>query len=151
VRGKAKELIVARVHPEHFEHFKKWRFWNGRKWQAGIAHAASVTDSVSNELSVTPLKDGRYALVFQVNGMSNKVGLRLGLTPYGPFGPVRILWTCREDRHKNYYTYNAKAHPGVSKEGRLLISYNVNAFDFFNELKKNPHLYRPRFIWLHIQ
>jgi hypothetical protein len=28
----------------------------------------------------------------------------------------------------------------------LLISYNVNAFDFLNEIKETPNLYRPRFI-----
>jgi hypothetical protein len=39
-------------------------------------------------LSVSPLPDGRYAMVFQVNGISSYVGLRLGKTPYGPFGKV---------------------------------------------------------------
>lgn len=33
-------------------------------------------------------------------------------------------------RHKNYITYNAKAHSHLSAPGELLISYNVNAFDF---------------------
>ncbi len=146
VKGKSKDLIVARVLPENFENFNQYRFWDGKGWSAGIDHAVGITDSVSNELSVTPLKDGRYALVFQINGMSDTIGLRLGLSPYGPFGPIINVWTCEEPQRKNYFTYNAKAHPGLSNPGELIISYNVNAFDFLNEISANPKLYRPRFI-----
>jgi hypothetical protein len=148
VKGVEKNLIIARVKPEQFEQFDEWRFWDGMGWNTNKNSIAYVTDSVSNELSVTPLPDGRYALIFQVNGMSRWVGLRLGSTPYGPFGPVINLWKCSEPDQKNYIVYNAKAHPRLSKPGELIISYNVNAFDFFNEINKNPNLYRPRFIRL---
>lgn len=146
VQGHDKNLIIARVLPENFEDFDHWLFLNGESWVKGIENAGHITQSVSNELSVSPLSDGRYALVFQKNGMSSTIGLRLGLTPYGPFGPIIEVWKCTEGQKKNHFTYNAKAHPALSKDGELLISYNVNAFDFFNEIKKDPHLYRPRFI-----
>lgn len=146
VRGKEKNLVVSRVLPENFEVFSKWEYWNGSSWSKNINDLADVANDVSNELSVSPLSDGRYALVFQVGGMTNTVGLRLGLSPYGPFGPTIKIWDCQEGRQKNYITYNAKAYPEFSGDHELLISYNVNAFDFMNELKKNPNLYRPRFI-----
>lgn len=146
IQGKAKNLIVARVLPEDFEKFDTWRFWDGTSWNTDMHKAAYITKDVSGELSVSPLPDGRYALVFQAGGMSNTVGLRLGLSPYGPFGPIIKLWDCKESQHKNYFTYNAKAYPSFSKSGELLVSYNVNAFDFMNELKQNPNLYRPRFL-----
>ncbi len=146
VIGIMKNLLVSRVLPRDFEDFDKWRFWDGETWNKDFSKIESVTENVSNELSVTPLPDGRYALVFQVNGMSNKVGLRLGLTPYGPFGPIINIWECRETEQKNYITYNAKAHPHLSNTCELLISYNVNSFNFLEEINKNPHLYRPRFI-----
>lgn len=148
VRGEKKDLIVARVLPENFENFEKWRFWNEGEWEIGIHQASTITDSVSNELSVTPLTNGKYALIFQINGMSDAIGLRLGSTPYGPFGPIFKVWTCPEAQQENYFTYNAKAHPALSRKGELIISYNVNAFDFFEELNKNPTLYRPRFLRL---
>lgn len=148
VRGEKKDLIVARVLPENFENFEKWRFWSGEKWETGIQQAATVTDSVSNELSVTPLANGKYALIFQINGMSDGIGLRFGSSPYGPFGPIFKIWTSPEAQRENYFTYNAKAHPALSQEGELIISYNVNAFNFFEELNKNPTLYRPRFLRL---
>lgn len=148
VKGKAKRMVVARVLPQDIEHFSKWRFWDGRKWNADMRRSAYVANNVSNELSVTPLPDGRYALVFQESGMGPVIGLRLGLSPHGPFGPMIKLWECKEVQQKNFIVYNAKAHPALSRSGELLISYNVNAFNFTNELKEHPNLYRPRFIRL---
>lgn len=149
VRGQQKMVLVARVLPADIEHFGRWRFWDGHQWNADMRQAVAVTAHASNELSLTPLKDGRYALVFQVDGMGSAVGLRLGATPAGPFGPVIKIWECPEVKEdKRFYVYNAKAHPRLSKPGELLISYNVNAFDFFKVLPQHPHLYRPRFIKL---
>lgn len=147
-KGKTQGVIVARVLPNNFEQFDKWAFWNGSNWVSSMSEAVAVAHRASNELSVSPLGDGRYAMVFQIDGIGDRVGLCLGLSPYGPFGPIIELWKTTEGEQRNYYTYNAKAHPTISNPGELLISYNVNAFDFFNELKKNPYLYRPRFIRL---
>lgn len=147
VRGKVKNVVVARVKPEHFEQFDQWRFWDGITWNADIKSLANITDRTSNELSVSPLGDGRYAMVFQVDALSNYVGLRLSNHPEGPFGPVIKLWECQEPKiAKNFIVYNAKAHTNLSKPGELLISYNVNSFDFWNDVYKYPNLYRPRFI-----
>ena len=46
----------------------------------------------------------------------------------------------------DFYTYNAKAHPNLSKPGEILISYNVNSFDFLDDIVKHPYHLRPRFI-----
>lgn len=151
VRGQEKNLMVARVRPEVFETFSAWEFWDGEGWNTDMDQVAYITQNVSNELSISALSDGRYALVFTLNGMGPTVGLRLGETPYGPFGPVIELYEAEEVRKENYFTYNAKAHPHLSDPGELLISYNVNAFDFFNEIRANPNLYRPRFIKLKLQ
>lgn len=148
VKGMEKHLLVARVLAEEFEDFLAWRFWDGKGWSEDILQSASIAEGVSNELSVSVLANGKYALVFQLNGMSSTVGLRLGESPFGPFGEVIDVWNCSEGQQENYITYNAKAHPSLSPPGQLLISYNVNAFNFFNELNANPWLYRPRFIRL---
>lgn len=146
VKGKGKDVLVARVKPASFTDFPQWRFWDGRGWNADIHECASIAKRASNELSISPLTDGRYAMVFQTDGMGSSVGMRLGLSPAGPFGPVIKLWDCPEVKeNKNFFTYNAKAHPSLSKPGALLISYNVNSFDFFNLITQYPHLYRPRF------
>ncbi len=147
VRGKAKNLLVARVKPEDFERFERWRFWDGKAWNSNMNKAATLTDAVSNELSVSPLPDGRYALVFQVGGIGTTVGLRLGASPTGPFGPIIKIWDSSKDaEEKTYVMYNAKVHPSLSSRAELLISYNVNSVEFIKDLKKNPYLYRPRFV-----
>ena len=152
VHGMAKKLVVARVKPADFEKLGEWRFWNGKGWDTAMNKAAAITDRVSNELSVSPLPDGRYALVFQEGGMSTTIAMRIGASPVGPFGPVVKLWDCSKDaEEKSYVMYNAKAHPSLSAPGELLISYNVNSVEFLQDLAKHPHLYRPRFIKLKLQ
>ncbi|MEO5650397.1 MAG: DUF4185 domain-containing protein [Ginsengibacter sp.] len=148
VRGSKKNVMVARVLPEKIEAFDQWTFWNGTGWSNDPSTIKTITDRASNELSVTPLEDGRYAMIFQTDGLGNDVGLRLGATPYGPFGPVIKVYDVSNDleKDKDIFAYNAKAHPVLSKPGELLISFNVNSFDFFNDILVYPHLYRPHFI-----
>jgi hypothetical protein len=147
VRGKEKHVMVARVLPKDFENFSKWRYWDGNTWNADIKSIANITNRASNELSVSPLPDGRYAMVFQTDGIGTAVGLRLSNHPQGPFGPIIKLYECQEPKiAKNIMVYNAKAHSNLSKPNELLISYNVNSFDFWNDVKIYPNLYRPRFI-----
>jgi hypothetical protein len=151
VRGMAKKLMIARVLPKDFEQFDRWTFYDGTNWVKDMNKVADVTDNVSNELSLTALPDGRYALIFQVGGMSTDVGMRIGATPYGPFGPVIKIWDCKPDlEEKTFVVYNAKAHPSLSAPGELLISYNINSVDFIPDLMKHPNLYRPRFIRMKI-
>ncbi|RVU02025.1 DUF5005 domain-containing protein [Mucilaginibacter limnophilus] len=148
-RTKNKTLLVARVQPKDYEDFTKWRYWDGTAWNTDINKIADVTDRVSHELSVTPLADGRYILIFQEDGIGNNVSARLSTTPYGPFGPVIKLYeTTVNKENKNFLPYNAKAHPNLSKPGELLVSYNVISFDFYNDMKIYPQHYRPRFVRL---
>jgi hypothetical protein len=152
VKGPTKTLLVARVLPKDFEHFNKWAYWNSNAWVYDMRAAADVTDGVSNELSVSALPDGRYALVFQVGGMSTIVGMRIGASPRGPFGPVIKLWDCKPDLiEKTFVVYNAKAHPSLAKPNELLISYNINSVEFIKDLTIHPNLYRPRFIRVKFQ
>lgn len=152
VKGKGKKVVVARVRPKEFEQFDTWRFWDGNKWNSDINKVVGIADQASNELSVSEIPDGRYVMVFMEGILTNKVGLRVGKTPIGPFGSVIDVWDAKDAiEGKKFFTYNAKAHPALSKPSELLISYNVNSFDFWNDLKKYPNLYRPRFIKLKLE
>ncbi|MBX3257427.1 MAG: DUF4185 domain-containing protein [Chitinophagaceae bacterium] len=150
VRGKNKEVIAARVKAEDIEQFSKWTFWNGKSWTPDVETIQPVADHASNELSVTPIEGGRYVMVFQKDAIGTQIGLRVGTSPVGPFGPVQDVFDTKPDlaASPNLFSYNAKAHPVLSQPGELLISYNINSFDFNNDIRKLPHLYRPRFIRL---
>ena len=145
--GKDKNLVVAKVKPTDVENVSAWLFWNGLAWSKEINDVAKITNAVSDELSVTALPDGRFLLVFQVLGLSDKIGIRIGGSPVGPFSEMQEIWTTPEWK-QGLWTYNAKAHPCLSAPGELLISYNTITPDFWNDIQKDAFIYRPRFIKL---
>jgi hypothetical protein len=142
----AKELIVARVLPEDIEDFSKYRYWNGENWSPDITSCVTITNSISQEFSVSPLGDGRFILVFQVG---SQVAIRFGESPVGPFDFYRVIYKCPEpEENTNIFVYNAKAHPHLSNPDELLISYNVNTLNFDAFIYAD--IYRPRFIKLNL-
>jgi hypothetical protein len=144
-----KKLVVARVKPKNIKDFDRWRYWDGTTWSTDINKVKPITDRVSNEVSLTPMKDGRFLLVFQEDGIGNHTAIRIADSFTGPFGPIQRIWKAPEvNEPPGIIPYNAKAHPVLSKENELLISYNTISLDYFNDILKHPHMYRPRFFWL---
>jgi hypothetical protein len=147
VRGEKKELLVSRVRDTEFENFAAWRFWDGVTWNKDINTAAALTDHISNEMSVSLLEDGRVIATYQLGSNSPDVVIQVGKTPWGPFQPVKKVWHTPEVYEGlDLYTYNSKAHPHLSKPGELLVSYNVNSFNFLEDIIRHPYHLRPRFI-----
>jgi hypothetical protein len=147
VRGKAKQLVASRIKPSQLADFTAWEFYNGSGWSANPDEAQPISDSVSNELSVTPIGNNKYALIYQYAGLMPTIYMQIGTSPVGPFGPREKIWSTSDDiKEKDLFAYNAKAHPAISKPGELLVSYNVNSFNFLEQIKVIPNLYRPRFV-----
>jgi hypothetical protein len=147
VRGPKKELLVARVKDTQFIQFNQWRFWDGATWNEDINAAAALTDRISNEMSVSFMDDGRVIATYELDTNSPNVVIQAGAAPEGPFQPYKKVWETPEIYDAiDFYTYNAKAHPHLSKPGELLISYNVNAFNFIDNITRHPYHLRPRFI-----
>jgi len=142
------ELVVARVLPQDFEDFEKWRFWTGSEWATGI-EAAAPLGLGGPELSVTPIEcglfEGKYLMISK--HVRSDLYYRVADAPQGPFGPPHRLFRTLEEEQYGYpsYTYNAKAHPHLSRPGELLVSYNVNDE---SRVSSNADIYRPRFLWL---
>lgn len=141
-----KSLIVARTKPENIENFNSYTFWDGKNWSENKEDIAHIATNISNELSVTPTEDGRYFLTFTVMGISDKVGIKVGDSPVGPFGKTHEVYTCPEYKEKDLLPYNAKAHYHLSKPGELLISYNTITHNFWEDIQKDATIYHPRFI-----
>lgn len=139
-----KKLVAARVAPADLARFDAWRFWNGARWVADPRRAAVLTGRVSSEFSVTPIGD-RFLLVYQEDTLSRRIVGKWGDTPVGPFGPAFLLYECPVPDQPAVFTYNAKAHPHLSEPGELLVSYNVNAWDFWDHFRY-ADVYRPRFV-----
>ncbi len=149
----AKSLVAARVPKKSYRDFSRWTFWNGRDWSPKIESVLNVdavlAERVSCELSVTPLPDGRFILVYSRDSIGPVLEYRVGKSPIGPFDePVPFFETPEPKQLGNgIYTYNAKAHPHLSAPGTLLVSYNVNRM---GGLPRSIDEYRPRFVTLEI-
>jgi hypothetical protein len=143
-----KKLLVARVKQAQLLTASAYRYWNGSKWVADIMKSAPVAGRMASEFSVTPLPDGRFLNVFQLDALSTTIAVRYGASPTGPWGPAIPVYACPETAlGKNVYTYGAKAHPHLSAAGELLISYHVNTFSFTQNIQ-DADIYHPRFIRL---
>lgn len=150
-------LTVARVKAADFGDFNAWRFWGGsaKGWSRSIEDSAPLLTgvSVSAELSVTPVKSGplagKYLLVFEKDSLSNYMTYSVGDSPVGPFGPpVPFYYATEPAAGQTINTYNAKAHPHLSADGELLVSYNVNATDSQVHYTDGT-IYRPRWLRMH--
>lgn len=143
-----KRLVVARVFWTNVDNVNLYRVWDGTGWVTDIPSAAAIGDRVSNEVSVTPIGNGKYLLVFQLDAIGRNVAVRVADSPIGPFFDVpTAVYECPEPTTiPGTYVYNAKAHPHLSSAEEILVSYNVNTTRGFSEHFENADIYRPRFI-----
>lgn len=96
-------------------------------------------------MSTGPFK-GKYVMVFLEWSGKNRLSLFVGDSPVGPFkDPLRLHYCDEPERGEGVYSYNAKAHPHLSKENELLVSYNVNTAQW-DVHEKDGTIYRPRFV-----
>lgn len=141
-----KEMTVGRVLEGFIDDFSNWEFWDGNQWSSNIEDSYTITQNISQEFSVTQLSEELYIAIFQLNGLGNEVAYRLSNNIQGPFGFFNPVWSVPEvELDPDYFPYNAKAHPHLSDNDELLISYNLNSFDFWDHFSDGG-LYRPRFI-----
>ncbi len=144
-----KNLYAARIREADFPQWDKMEYYDGTAWNPAIEKAACLCRNVSCEMSLSPyfgkLYQGKYIVVFTEYTNSPIVSCRIADSPVGPFSDIIRLYHCPEpELGYSIYTYNAKAHPGLSEPGRLLVSYNTNACS----MEANQELamiYSPRF------
>lgn len=159
-----KQLVVVRVAKEDFEKPEAWEFFVEGEWKKSTQEetisieslnndASTLADHVSPEVSVTYIKEGplagKYLLLYQHDTISPYIVMRTADSLTGPFSEAEWLYTIPEQLIYNNLpsgdtiTYNTKAHPHLSKDNQLLISYNVNVWFGF---PASTELYRPRFL-----
>lgn len=148
--GEHTELVVAKVNKQDFTDYSKWLFWDGKEWTNRKESVKPIANETSSELSVSymstgPFK-GKYVMVFLEWSGKNRLSLFVGDSPVGPFkDPLRLHYCDEPERGEGVYSYNAKAHPHLSKENELLVSYNVNTAQW-DVHEKDGTIYRPRFV-----
>jgi len=122
-----------------------WEFFDGEKWSSNISEASPILDIQGSEQFSVFKTDRHYVLITQMDGLSNEICSFTSLTPYGPWGNKKNIYTTPlPDSAHNLFTYNAVAHPQFTEKGMLLISYNTNSFVLEDHFR-DATMYRPRF------
>jgi hypothetical protein len=147
--GNGRQLVVSRFQEENIKNFNEWKYFDGENWTKDINQIATLKDDVSAELSVTYINrgmfQGKYMLVAMENTTSGNIVYSLSDTPYGPFTDFTLIYNTTENQYlTGAFTYNAKLHPNLSTDDKLIISYNVNTTNL--GALKDVNIYYPRFI-----
>lgn len=155
MEGSRKDLIVSRIKIADFPNFSMLTYWDGKAWGTNIEDSEPLIQNVSCEMSVSPIPtgpyEGKYIAVFTENTQTKNMAYAIGDSPKGPFNESVIFYEAPEhdsvsgDGIGRLYTYNAKAHPHLSKGDKLLVSYNCNATATNEQYSVDYH---PRFLWL---
>jgi len=140
-----RHMVVARLPAASVADFAAWRYFREGRWDKDFRSAGHLADGMAAEYSVTPFRGG-YLAVYTELGLSPRIMGRTADHPWGPWSAPALLYECPEmGRDKNLFCYAAKAHPGLSSNREIVISYVVNAFDFW-QVARPAELYWPRFV-----
>ena len=144
VSGTEKYLHIARVTVGNL--LGAWEFYTGTGWSSEPTASARLLKGVGNGFGV--VKVGNQFRLFTMDTLiafSDELVMYSANNPAGPFGRRTHIYSTPESRH-GLFTYDAHVHPEFTDaNGRLLLSYDVNSFDF-NDLLADVDNYRPRFI-----
>lgn len=145
------EVYVARTTVKDM--YRKWEYYNGIGWSESSANAVAMTGisdvAVSSQFNVFKLRDKYVLFTSAKNWNSRKVYTFISDTPHGPWRNRKLIFELPELAQKNWYSYNAMAHPQFERNGMILASYCVNT-DNFSEQFSNVASYRPIFFWIDI-
>lgn len=119
-----------------------WEYFDGDDWSTSPDDLAPIASGVPIQYAVVPVRGG-YAMISTGIGLSPELFTRFSASPTGPFGDSKLLYTAPAT--EEIYTYNAVAHPEHVENGRLLVSYCVNAQEW-GDLFTHADYYRPRFV-----
>jgi hypothetical protein len=125
-----------------------WEYFAAGEWTDDPTASSRVLEGVSNEFSVS-LHQGEFTLVTgdATEALSAKIVMYRSDDIEGPYTGKTVLYETPETGG-NIFTYNAKAHPQLGDEDRLLVTYNVNSFNS-DDLYAEVDNYRPRYIDVH--
>ena len=146
---KQKNLVLARVNAHSLHDSKQWRFLTAGGWSTLANDLKPIAADISDELSVDWVTCGKRRELVVVHSepmLGNGIMLRVAERPEGPFSVPRKIWTIPDTkRHETFFAAQARAHGHLSVGGRLLLSYVVNAHDFWL-MAGDASIYRPRFV-----
>lgn len=128
----------------------RWEYFTGSGWSEDFSRAeimSGLSDvPVSSQFNVFRLRD-KYVLLTQHKFLGDgSIFTFTSDTPYGPWTNKRQIFKVPDLGDKDWFAYNAMAHPQFEKDGMILFSFNVNT-NVFSQQFSDVRSYRPRFFW----
>ncbi|MDP4505024.1 phospholipase A2 [Nonomuraea turcica] len=125
-----------------------WEFWTGSGWSDKESDSARLISGVGEGMSVSKVGN-QYAMITQENNdlFSGWIVAYVSNAPTGPFSGPTYLYEAPEPEISNrrQFVYVGRHHPELSDPGKLLLTYDVNAWDP-EDLYRDVRIYRPRFV-----
>jgi len=122
-----------------------WEYYGPNGWST-----TPVKYNVCNDITQPNVfyKDGKYYLVSQQILFGLDIYILESNTPVGPWTNKRTLYHIPDQYSGDIISYNAFVHHALSREGELVISYNINPTDFNSNFNKpgSADRYRPYFV-----
>lgn len=119
-----------------------WEFYNGTDW-VDEPSDFGIQANVSDQFSIFK-EDNKYYFLTQEGIFGATIYLYESDSPVGPWNNRQLVY-CTPETGGDIFTYNAFVHPELSENGELVISYNINSFQF-SDLFSNADNYRPKFV-----
>jgi hypothetical protein len=140
-------LTVARVRVDRIAEMSEWKCLRKGKWSRDFLHADRIADYMSSDVSVSYMPGlKRYLMVYTDCDVSSRIVARTAPSPIGPWSPQEVVHECRDAYgDPRLYCYAGKAHPSLSSDGRLVISYLTSSTDTW-QVATNPQLFWPMFV-----
>lgn len=122
-----------------------WEYYGENGWST-TPEKYNVCDNITQPNVF--YKDGKYYLVSQQIIFGLDIFILESDSPVGPWTNKRTLYRIPDQYTGDMITYNAFVHHALSREGELVISYNINPVDFNSNFNKpgSADRYRPFFV-----
>lgn len=146
-------LHVMRVELQNNKLVHK-RYWDGNSWSENPEDSKPIqglSKMISEQFTVRKINNKIVLLNQDRLQVPGRIYLAISDHFQGPFGREQLIHEINEPELKSdsLFTYNAMLHPQIQKDGKMLISYNVNTFNEKLWACK-ASVYRPRFFWFPI-
>ena len=140
-------LTIARVPIEGIADFGQWRFLSRGRWGRDFTRPSRIADYMSEDISVAHLPElNQFLLVYTDCDVSNRIVARTASSPTGPWSQIQTIHTCRDAKgDSKLFCYAGKAHPTLSSDGKLVVSYLTSSVDTW-QVATDSRLYWPTFV-----
>ena len=143
-QGLERHARLARVPRGGLAKAGLWRFFDGERWVRDPWAGKSLFSDSSMEASLHKTAQGSYVYIGSV-ATSGRIVARRAPSLTGPWSELKDIYQAPEASGE-VIVYNAKAHPHLCSDRRILISYNVNTTSL-TRVVEEADIYRPRFFW----